>query len=80
MLSRARLSAALDPATAPVSAATIHHEPPASQPRIQLYVIARGQPAASLLHSSPALHRSHHRKGNPKADTMTKNGILATAL
>jgi hypothetical protein len=55
-LSRARYPAALSPATAPVSAATIHREPPASQPRIQRYIIARGRPEAFSLYSSPAQH------------------------
>jgi len=54
-LSTAHYPAAHGPATAPVSAATIHCGPPACQPRIQRYIIAHSQPQASSLHSSPIL-------------------------
>jgi hypothetical protein len=67
LLSRACLAAALSPATAPVSAATIHRGPPASQPLIQRYIIASGRPEASSLDSSPALRRSQHRWGKPSS-------------
>ena len=67
-LSRACFPAALSPATAPVSsAATIHCGPPASQPRIQRYIIIHGRLEASSLHSSLALHHSQHHWGKPSS-------------
>ena len=74
LLSKARFAAALSSAIAPVSAATIHPGPPASQPRIQQYIIACSRAEAS------SLHRSRYCWEIPVADAKTKHGILATAL
>jgi len=66
-LSRVRFSAALSPATAPASTASIHRGPPASQPRTQRYIIARDRPETSSLHSRPSLRCSKRRWGKPKS-------------